>query len=67
MRPLVLCAFALVSEQALACEVCRPSVFARVLNDDFFLTFAILLLPLGATLFLAWVLVAVTSAAGSNG
>lgn len=52
MKPLVL--FTLIPLPALACEICRPSVHARVFNDEFLLTLAVLLLPLAIMLGAIW-------------
>lgn len=54
MKPLVLSA--LIPLPALACEICSPSVHARVFNDEFLLTFAVLLLPLAIMLGAIWMI-----------
>lgn len=58
--------FASVPGELFACQVCRPSVYARVFNGEFLATLGLLFVPLFAMLAIGWMVYSFTEESGTE-
>lgn len=66
MKSILSLVFAAVPSELFACQVCQPSVYARVFNGEFFAILGLLLIPLFVMLAIGWMVYSLPKKTGRN-